>query len=551
MDLDYEYRFGKIILSDYKTMNFNLERSIASTYVELGQLEDTLSDILQGNGNETRQINNIHIAINAIEKLGCNTNYFYEFIEKEETYSKNIEVLFLDLDWISPGPVGKWSEKGQQACYCITNKTTSTLKVNWYKAVLKKYFNAQNQRSLLSYRDIFTRPEFFTIHYLDNNGHQNKLNSTEEILVSETNNEAWLDSFTPDPLSVQSTEEWTERFDLYVSLIQQGLNKEFGEKSIGNARLVWVYVSSGADKIGDDTPLWAASMFILYRLNPNKSNNNPYESLFVSNLLRSLKGAAYKTLGRSYVNRYFAQALSHEYKNLNQDVAILSEQMMDCFKDIPPSKRDNQFADFYDRVQALHFAAQATTAISKATYWLAVPSLKGIYFCENRASEIFQHVLYLAINLISITRNNWKLIDIPTLDETLTLLSHDLGLNKNSLLSNLCISIMLFFALEPVRNIRNNYPLSVIEVSVDLDLKENILKLHQNLSVKEIDSPIMRSASIEALMQTLNDSNYKLRPFIYINPNVESKVEKQSEKYFIVKRTTTIKVYQIPRPKNK
>lgn len=502
-------------------MDFTKDKSLA-------QFEDTLTGILKNENND------IHIAVTSIETSGCSIDICCE--SNKNIHKNIIEVILFDLSWISPGPLGRWSDDGQQH-YWIKNKTPNT---DWYKSVLEDYFKIKNQPSLLSYNDIYEREEFIKVNSLSANS-SNKIISNENTnLTSSVKKKI---KFKPNPL--ETIEDSSNSFSSYKTSIQKELKKEISEEYIENMRLAWIYVSSGTKKIGDKVPAWSASIFIVYKFKSSIAKEK--ENLLLSNLLRFLKNAAYRSLGQGYAMRYFAQTLSHEYKNLNQDIAALSAQIIGCFNNIPPSQRGNQYDDFFDKVQALHFAAQAATAISKAAYLLASPTLTGIYFpATDRAREIFQHIIFLAIHLISITRNNWTLIDIPTLNKTVKLINQDLNLKARSptdLLSNLCVQLMLFFALEPVRNIRNKSS-SKIEVSVNLDSdNKRLIKLIQKLPKQDDDASFLhQSKSISALMQALEDS--QIPSFIKIYP-----ITKSTFKENMIERTTIIEVFeQIPFP---
>lgn len=335
-------------------------------------------------------------------------------------------------------------------------------------------------------------------------------------------------------------------------MIKDNFVNEFGEENLEGTHLVWIYISPGTDKVEGIAPNWSSSIFMLYKLKPENTNYNISENILLSNLRRSLKIATYKSLGKNNVQRQFARSLSHEYKNLNQDIAVLSEQLLSDLKEIRPGRLKKEIKNVEYRIQALYYLSQETTAISKATSWMAHPTKNNINFRNENAGEIFQQIVFLAINLIGYTRNNWNLINIPSIEDNRKNICVYLGLKERTslttLFSYLYVQVMIFFAFEPVRNIRSDLPSDQIEITTILD--GNKLEIHQILLVNEEDElDSMRSSSVQRLMHLLNNSEGGVKPFIFITPNVTSKTLEQVDERFRVKRITTIMVNSIPFPK--
>lgn len=517
-------------------------------------LRDGLAALLSQKSTETSIANTVR----AIEHHGCSTEVVAQGAGHEQAVGSMLEVLSLDLAWLSPGPFGTWSEDGRQACYCISKTSLpDPSRLSWYRRALERFFGATNSRSLLTYPDIYTRPVFLQANPLGGRGAAaaTEKNPPRGRLTASWS-DSWSGSFHPDPLPGQSAEEWEQRHDCFLTALREELEIEFGAGAASDAILVWVYVSDGVSQPEDPPPPWASSLFMLFRFKEQQGESatiiDHNLGLLMTNLLRALEEASRNSLTEP-AKHSIAQALSHEFKNLNQDIASLADILRTDFMNIPPMIRRGELETMRDHLEALHLAAQGSTAFSTAAYWLARPDWGDIELrADDEHNSIFKHVLYLAIRLIAATRPSWKLVGIPQIPEIVTFMDRRLGLNSygsvTQLLSNRCVSIMVFFALEPVRNVRSNcrdYP----EVQIWVESAPGKVVLLQRTTEIGKDSSRRTSATVKALMQLARD-NPLLAHFIYVEPEVTAEfIGSTRPNVFMAHRRTTIRVDQVAWPR--
>lgn len=515
--------------------------------IDLIEFEREVANVLGGSGGGSA----LQKAAAAIERHGCDSDLVSSHGARGRT---PVDVIALDLAWLSPGPTGTWSENGKQVCCCLSAPAHEPSgSGTWYQRALDRYFKTPPGRSLLSFQDVYTRPAFVQMRWLNDHFEPEKRSpgpdpSMQPIYTS------WQASFRPEPETDQSVTNWGSRFQVYKTLMLEELTSELGGSYAENAILAWVYVSSGTQKEATLPPLWAASMFLLFRFPGLEPPYDKSLDVLLSNLLNTLQTAGQRALEAGRVKRSLAQVLSHEFKNLNQDVAVLSELLRAAYLALPPSTRKQHMSTFKLRLDALHLAAQATTAFSKAAYWLAAPRLDGIELRPDPECRVFRWILYLAIHLIAASRSTWQLVGIPPIGEVLLFLKKEYGQSEatpaSGLLDDLSISLMLFFALEPVRNVRGVQPVRPT-VELGVDVSSNEVRLLQTTYEPDPSTDSIPSVAVETLMQAIRDNADWLGPFIEIDSIVRANsYGTEVPNVFRVQRITTIRVHRIPYPKH-
>lgn len=232
--------------------------------------------------------------------------------------------------WLRPGPFGSWSELGQQACFCVLPRDSGSSAANtWYGKALERFFSSHNCRSLLTYRDIYTRPVFLHLSRLEESDAPAGRTAGDAHGDQNLPHDAWGHTFHPDRVNDQSASEWTERLNDFRLAISDELGAELGMKMVSDAMLVWVYVSAGTPQPNDVPPHWAASLFMVYRFKGTSHTDRDLD-LLLSNLVHSLQAASQASLPAQRKHD-LAQALAHEFKNLNQDLAQISWRALDQF----------------------------------------------------------------------------------------------------------------------------------------------------------------------------------------------------------------------------
>lgn len=512
----------------------------------LFKLESSCVDLLQE--PVTRQ-QCAALLLQIVQALEGHSDESYFQIPSSSKKKQLLEVLALDLAWLSPGPFGTWSKTGKQVYYWLEGSRSSSQEgTSWYKRALRRYFGEPDARSLLSLHDIYTRPEFVRLERLSSRGSSNKCS-----IARNRRSRKWdcaIDAFEPRTDTTLSPTEWSHRFQTYKSCLENELEAEFGPAYPVAAQLAWVYVSPGTFNEPGIPPPWGASLFLVFRFLSGSGNHthNKESGLLVSNMFHALKTAAQKTLEVQRGKKNIAQTLAHEFKNLNQDVAVLSRAVRNQLDRLPPSTR-RELVAIEAPISALELAAQATTAFSKAAYWLFSPKRPGIELRRDAHCRVFRYSMYLAIRLLSLCRPKWRLVGIPPLNRIVDFFRKEFHLcsaqSPADLVADLSVSVMLFFALEPVRNIRANHPDSDDDmIKVRLDVSKSCLRLRQTTFETQRSSGPEHSDAIEFLMNAIQaHCPWKL---IDIDPDVQTKCFRTSQpNRFRVERVTSIRVLNI------
>ncbi|MDL2355541.1 MAG: hypothetical protein QFF03_09810 [Pseudomonadota bacterium] len=495
----------------------------------------------------TRPTRNAHIillqAIQTFERDGCGPPIRFN----SERQVRPLKVLSFDLVWLSPGPTGTWSQDGKQVCYCLTRGTD---KVNWYRTALQRFFSSGNKRSLLSFKDIYSRR-----FYIDSRS----LESGTAASVPATQHRAaagvtWADSFRPDPLLEQSAEAGESRFAAFTAMVADAMADEFGPAELADTRLVWIYHSDGQDEEMETLPLWAASMFVVLKLDRQPGDTAElYERDFdgaLSNLLACMQETTQSTLHHGRVKNQIAQTLTHEFKNTIQAISILSNDLLlDARNALPNAGALDQFSD---KLETLNWEVATTSAMTQAMYWLADQNPKRIRFTPDPDATVTRHALYLALHMVARTKESWTLAGIPSLAECEHYFRSYYAMQGRrspyALLENLRMIVLLFFVLPPVRNIRaHNHVEGKPGIEISVSCHSNVVKIHQVSIETAACSETFVSKSVAALMRMVKENFHEQGGrIIDVDPRVHSHSHALADGSFRVERITTIKAHTIP-----
>ncbi|MCU0784940.1 MAG: hypothetical protein MUF81_13035 [Verrucomicrobia bacterium] len=221
------------------------------------KLESSCVDLLQEPAT-TQQCGASLIQI--VQALEGHSDESYFQIPSSSKKKQLLEVLALDLAWLSPGPFGTWSKTGKQAYYWLEGSRRSSPEGHsWYKRALRRYFDEPDARSLLSLPDIYTRPVFVRLERLSSQSGSNK-----GRIARNRRSRKWdcaLDSFEPRTDIALSPTKWSHRFQTYKSCLERELEADFGTAYPGAAQLAWVYVSPGTFNEAGVPPPWGVSLY--------------------------------------------------------------------------------------------------------------------------------------------------------------------------------------------------------------------------------------------------------------------------------------------------
>lgn len=525
--------------------------------VELSGLQSFERDIglLLGGEDQAPIEDTLRAAIVSLEANGC-TNRILWGTSKRRPAPK-VNVLLFDLVWLSPDPKGTLSEDGHQTCYCKTVGTAgSGRSVNWYKRTLHRFWADQNPRSLLSYREFYNRPTFLKVSPLVDEGSDNssvRNSRRSERAPKRYTNEAWKSTFEPEPPDKDSSGGWEERFARFKLLVNEELQAEFPRLRLNDTLLAWIYVNPTKNPSSASAmlpPVWAASMFVLFI--PPTGNRLQDVELLLGNLLNALQTAAHRTLQTGKIRRTLAQVLCHEFKNINQDVALLAQQTMSEWKRIPPSVRSVAPESFVAALRATELAAQATTAFTTAAYWFAAPSTSEMRFAREDAAFVFSNILYFTLRMVAPAYPEWRLDRIPSMDDTFEFLRARFFPNARTpsqLLSDVCVCLLVFFAMEPVRNMRSGRRAALPGTMTDIEVQvhDGKVRIVQRTLQHNAEARSLRSNSVIEIMRAFGEGTTELDRFIEVNPDIAvTCIEDKGAGAFRVERVTDITVHKIP-----
>ncbi|UCV22556.1 hypothetical protein [Ferribacterium limneticum] len=482
-------------------------------------------------------------AINIFERNGCGPAVSLN----PEQQVRPLKVFAFDLVWLSPGPTGTWSQDGKQVCYCVTHGTD---KDNWYRTALQRFFASGDQRSLLSFKDIYSRRFYIDMCALD---HESAApipscpEHTPEVVT-------WADSFRPDPSLGQTVESGEARFATFTAEVTGAMAAEFGHAPDADTRLVWIYYSGGPDKESETPPLWAASMFVVLKLDRQRDDTpESYKRDFdsaLSNLLACLQEATQATLHHGQVKNQIAQTLTHEFKNTIQAISILSNDLLiDARNALPNAEALDQFSD---KLETLNWEVATTSAMTQAMYWLADQNPKRIPFTSDPDATTTRYALYLAVHMVARTKAYWTLTNMPSLRECEDYFRSYFAMKGRrspyALLENLRMIVLLFFVLPPVRNIRahNNAP-GMPGIEIFVSGHDNVLNIHQISIETAACNETFFSKSVAAMMRMVKESFHEQGGrIIDVDPHVQSQSRALADGTFRVERITTLTAYTIP-----
>ena len=513
------------------------------------QLESACTELLRETAFESSESYRPYLdqMVRALEKHG-DESYFV--VDTAGSRPKAIDVLALDLAWLAPGPFGGWSEQGTQAyCWRVNDSSKSTTGRSWYQRALKTFFTGRDASSLLSLPDTYIREA--RVHW-DWISEAEPAGSKRRRGRGRSRPRLGRLGFNAGPFQprydvVQTPTAWEARFKTYKDSLGSEMQKEFGKAVLQGAVLVWVYLSPGNPKEDNQPPNWGVSLFTVLRLANTKSPKlQTGLGSLVSNIYNSLKSAAQKALEAKREQRNLAQALSHEFKNLNQGVVNLAYSVRNELTRLPPSVR-KEMVRIESRLEALHLAAQATTSLCLGTYWLFSTKDPSTTVKPDKNCRVFRHIMYLAIRLIAQSMPSWRLVGIPTESEILKFLRNHFDLPPGGELADVVLdpplAVMLFLALEPVRNIRGKTAEQTVYVS--LAASTDTVTLTQTTTEREPPgSSELKSYAVANLMQALDD--YCPWDLVQVDPwtSIVSFATKNPGELRITK-TTKIKVSNI------
>ena len=483
----------------------------------------------------------VHEIVNAIEASGCD-GYF---TSKGDAQSRvKIEVLALDLAWVTPGPHKTWSSMGKQVCFCRHPTGPKRHEDTWYARSLRRYFGAANARSLLTLPFIYSRKSFVRVHWLTKSTPKNAMKQRRRIIKSGRVS-IWMDRFDPVAAVNPKTSSWSQRFQEYKTLILNELHRALPSYDANDAMLAWVYVGPGNKSEDESPPPWGASIFLIFRFPIRAAEAErtlkQHVSMLLSNLHNTLRNVAPVALGARGEKQNLTQAWAHEFKNLTQDVAVMSKIVRaNSHRSISKGAVTSKDLD----EQALHLGIHALNAFCRVAYWLFSPKSDPLPLMADDRAQAFYHGLALAVRLTGPSRTGWQYSSLPSSEEILTFFNRKYNLRARSIerlvAIHLPVAFLLFFALEPVRNIQNKTG----SVLIRLRSANNRVYLHQTTEEPTRVAEVAKSDSVEFLMSEVN--RYCSAKLIDIDPVVRARTKKRTPAgNFIIERITTFTVHNI------
>jgi hypothetical protein len=246
-----------------------------------------------------------------------------------------------------------------------------------------------------------------------------------------------------------------------------------------------------------------------------------------------------------------AQAVAHEFKNLNQDIAYLGNEIfgtvdvaMSEMRDDDPSRQ--LLSSVQKDIESLHAFSQMSTALALSAYWLTTAAPADIEFKRDANCRDFEAVLWFALRLYKSVRRNWKLqgMSFEQAKEQLCRLYQ--VENPEDLTKALPIALTLFFVFEPLRNIIAKSPAGQeYPIEITTEVAGNVVFLRQRtVSVEEGQK--QRSGSVANLMTILHHASNVCDKFIEIDPTVDVESTRRGDGRFDVCWSTKFTVLGLP-----
>jgi hypothetical protein len=463
-----------------------------------------------------------------------------------------ISVLALDVAWLVPGP--DWiGSKGGQVCWSKQGRGDTQ---SWYHNVLDEYFNRPDAVSLLSIPDVFCRPMFVNFASLDRPSSRCNEGLSQCESRNEDEVETWNAPFDLRRSSECSPGPWTHYFERYCGVISDKLEEAHPEVDLESTMVAWVYVGPGrpGDDRRDSPPHWGASIFLVFVAERKEHNQDPtldHVNTLLSNLLRGLQNSAPAALGNRREKQSVVQVVAHEFKNITQEASIRAQDIKSRAIGLSQSPlvdegylrvaRD-EIEVLTKRAAIMNYSVQLCSAFALATNWLFSTKPEESLMMGDPQNNHFIHALALTVRLVAAGLPRWTFDNVPTEHQILEHFSKQ-GIKSDkieNLTGNRSLSVMVFFALEAVRNMKANTPADC-DVQVAIHSEDEIVFI--SLTAPGKMPPNGGTVSSQSLASLVEEVRLHCPwPLIEIDPLVQYELIDQDR----VRRTTGFRVYNIP-----
>lgn len=411
--------------------------------------------------------------VRSIEKHGCD-GYLAATAKQKAASRRPFSVLAMDVAWFVPG-IDWIGSKGGQVCWWRHQGADSA---NWYRQVLKDYFSDPQAASLLSLPDVFNRPQFVNFTSLGSakaTGRRGPSARAIDALTPAT----WSGTFDPRRTD-RPVGQWKDHFTRYRRIIAEHLTQACPEVRPDATSLAWVYVGPGHPEKKQTPPHWGASLFLLIQSNAParvRADRSTALNTLLANLLRSLRNSAPAALGNRREKQTVVQVVAHEFKNITQEAAALAQDVKSrtaVLITIPsPDGRSisvdrEKLAVLARKADVLNYSVQVSSAFALAANWLFSPKETDSDVVPDPGARHFRHALALTLRLAAATMPHWTLVGVPTESE---IRAHFAAAGARAdrlenLAGNFAISVMIFFCLEAVRNLKQNLGQEPVRVEI-------------------------------------------------------------------------------------
>ena len=514
---------------------------------DLTGIEDSLVDLFTSTV-EAEQMENMGPLARMIERHGCE-GYLTAATDTASAASPPISMRALDVAWFVPDVDWRVS-KGRQVCW---SRSTAQESERWYEQVLQCYFRDAGAASLLTLPDVYTASQFVNLSWLSVHP---KGKSGSSIGNSQPPY-VFTQLFNPRHSNDSNPGDWEDHFQRYRELVAAHLSVACPEVDADRTMLGWIYVGPGRAAEAESPPHWGASIFFVLQLNerpPVSGAVPPSVDMLLGNLLRALRNAAPAALGNRREKQSLAQVLAHEFKNIAGEAANLASEVRGRAMTLAHITRhpawrqaiaENDLVELGRRADCLNYCAQSSGAFAIAAYWLFSPKSADTPTMQDPGAVHFRHALALTLRIVGANMGNWRLDSIPDEQAVVTHFK-SVGLKADGiqdLPSDFSVSVMVFFALEAVRNIKKGLG-STARVQFTIGGEGTTVELR---ATTEGSMPKFqeKSASIAALIEEVHiHCPWQL---IEIDPFVRTEISPVAQGAPLqVTRITSFKVFRIP-----